>query len=154
MAVCSYTAPHPTLRPAPTLLMGGSSGNSAILRPSLVSMPSSSSAFRLYSCSSAVTCARVHARGLSAALAAWLPAGLRSTCTCGVGGVVQVRQPAQGHVYSHACAGMRTKGIPTPTPAPAAVGTWPHLQPIIIMTAVWCRNGKGLTSSRLPPAHN
>ena len=36
-----------------TLLMGGSMGNSAILRPSRVSRPSSSSAPRLYSCSNA-----------------------------------------------------------------------------------------------------
>ena len=35
------------------LLMGGSSGNSAILRPRRVSSPSSSRAPRLYNCSSA-----------------------------------------------------------------------------------------------------
>ena len=37
------------------LLIGGSSGNSAILRPRRVSKPSSSNAPRLYSCSKAVT---------------------------------------------------------------------------------------------------
>ena len=37
------------------LLIGGSSGNSAIFRPSLVSNPSSSSAPKLYNCSNDVT---------------------------------------------------------------------------------------------------
>ena len=47
---------HPRSTDAMSIFdIGGSSGNSAILRPKRVSNPSSSNAFKLYNCSSAVT---------------------------------------------------------------------------------------------------